>query len=120
MGCLTSAAATSAQGSAAHGEVKQLIEANPVMVFSKSYCSFCNATKSLLNKNGVPFKAVELDTYPGGDSMHKCLEAMTGQSTVPNIYIGKRQIGGNDKLQAMARNGSLKQRLDELGVPNRF
>lgn len=31
------------------------------VVFSKSYCPYCNATKSLLSELGAKYEAVELD-----------------------------------------------------------
>lgn len=37
------------------------IDENPVMVFSKSYCPYCNAAKALLRESGANFKAIELD-----------------------------------------------------------
>lgn len=32
-----------------------------IVVFSKSYCPYCNATKSLLGEFGAKYQAVELD-----------------------------------------------------------
>jgi hypothetical protein len=32
-----------------------------VVVFSKSYCPYCNASKSLLKEQGAKFVALELD-----------------------------------------------------------
>lgn len=46
---------------AAEKRVTALINENPVMVFSKSYCPFCDATKNLLNDLDAQCKIVELD-----------------------------------------------------------
>jgi glutaredoxin 3 len=47
------------------------IDKHPVMVFSKSYCPFCQATKELLEKKEVQFgfqyKVIELDQMGGKD-----------------------------------------------------
>ena len=75
------------------------------MVFSKSYCPFCNKTKQLLQRSQIAFKAVELDHEQGGDDMQIYLAKKTGQRTVPNIFINKKHLGGNDKLEAAAKNG---------------
>lgn len=32
---------------------------------------------------------------------------LTGQRTVPNIFIGQKHVGGNDKLQALHQKGEL-------------
>lgn len=50
---------------AAKTKAQQLIDDNAVMVFSKSYCPYCNATKRKLTdlgaKLGAKFNAIELD-----------------------------------------------------------
>jgi thiol-disulfide isomerase/thioredoxin len=49
--------------------VKAYIEQNPVMVFSKSYCPYCDQTKKLLDEKSAQFdfkyKVVELDKMDG-------------------------------------------------------
>jgi len=35
-----------------------------------------------------------------GDLVQDALQQMTGQRTVPNIFIGKKHIGGNSDLEA--------------------
>lgn len=37
------------------------INANKVMVFSKTYCPFCKMAKDALNQTGVKYGLVELD-----------------------------------------------------------
>ena len=34
---------------------------------------------------------------------------MSGQRTVPNVYINGKHLGGNDDTQAAASNGKLKE-----------
>ena len=82
-----------------------MIETNTVMVFSKSYCPFCNKTKDLLKRSQITFKAVELDIVPGGEAMQTYLAKKTGQRTVPNVFVNKKHVGGNDKVQAAAKSG---------------
>lgn len=41
---------------------------------------------------------------------------MTGQYTVPNIFIGQRQIGGNSELQALEKSGELDNMLKAAGA----
>ena len=38
-----------------------LLITDPLAVFSKSYCPYCNATKSLLSEMGAKYYAIELD-----------------------------------------------------------
>jgi len=46
---------------AAKSKTQQIIDANPVAVFSKSYCPHCRATKQLLSEQGAKFYLMELD-----------------------------------------------------------
>lgn len=39
-----------------------------------------------------------------GSAIQSTLADLTGQSTVPNIFIGQQHIGGNSELQAKKRN----------------
>ena len=47
--------------SAAKTKAQTLIDENPVMVFSKSYCPYCRATKQLLSEKGAKYEVLELD-----------------------------------------------------------
>jgi glutaredoxin len=42
-------------------KVQSIIDENPVAVFSKSYCPYCNQAKKLLSESGAKFYAIELD-----------------------------------------------------------
>lgn len=68
-------------------------------VFSKSYCPYCKATKSLLSEMGVKPYIIELDQVDDGADIQDALEDMTHQRSVPNIFIGQKHIGGNSELQ---------------------
>lgn len=49
-----------------------------------------------------------------GAEIQNALEDMTGQRTVPNIFINKQHIGGNSDLQA--KKGELPTLLSEAGA----
>ncbi|KAK0255831.1 Glutaredoxin [Friedmanniomyces endolithicus] len=68
-------------------------------VFSKSYCPYCKATKSLLSEMGAKAYIIELDQVDDGAAIQDALEEMTHQRSVPNIFIAKKHIGGNSDLQ---------------------
>lgn len=84
------------------------IDENAVVVFSKSWCPYCKAAKETLAGFGAKFNAVEcvvasvgqslymiiyhsnrLDQVEDGSAIQEALKEMTGQSTVPNIFIGQ-------------------------------
>ena len=97
-------------------KVEQYIAGNKVMVFSKSYCPFCDQTKDKLKGAGIEFHAIEMDNMPDGDAIHQALKKHSNQNTVPNTYIGGVHIGGNDDLTAKIANGQVKTALDNAGV----
>ncbi|KAF4310625.1 putative glutaredoxin protein [Botryosphaeria dothidea] len=86
--------------SAAKTKAQGIIDDNAVAVFSKSYCPYCRATKSLLSELGAKYYAIELDQVDDGAAIQDALEEITGQRSVPNIFIDKKHIGGNSDLQA--------------------
>lgn len=90
------------------------------VVFSKSYCPYCKATKRTLDGLKAKYKAYELNEESDGNELQAALLDISGQRTVPNIYIGKTHIGGNSDLESVARNGkdgkSLKELLEAAGA----
>lgn len=52
---------TSSNMSAAKTKAQTLIDENPVMVFSKSWCSYSRRAKQLLSETGAKFEVMELD-----------------------------------------------------------
>merc|ERR1712087_68665 len=101
-------------------DVDAKINAGGVVVFSKSYCPFAAKTKSLFKDNGVSAVVIELDQVDKGADMQAYLKTKTGQGTVPNVFINKAHIGGNDKCQALHSSGDLKKKLDEAGISHSF
>ena len=93
-------------------DIKDTITKNKVVMYSKSYCPFCNQCKGLFADKGIFDEAtiIELDLVDGGDEMQDALLSMTGQRTVPNVFIGGVHVGGNDDTQKAAKSG----KLDEL------
>jgi glutaredoxin 3 len=100
--------------SAAKVKAQKIIDENAVAVFSKSYCPYCNASKKLLDDSGAKYFAIELDQVDDGSAIQAALKEISGQSTVPNIYIGQKHIGGNSDLQA--KSGELKALLKSVGA----
>ncbi|KAK3032095.1 hypothetical protein RJ639_036309 [Escallonia herrerae] len=97
-------------------KAKELVSSNPVVVFSKSYCPFCVSVKKLLAEIGATFKAIELDRESDGSDLQSALAELTGQRTVPNVFIGGKHVGGCDKTTAMYKAGQLVPLLTEAGA----
>uniref|UniRef100_A0A7N8X587 thioredoxin-disulfide reductase (NADPH) n=1 Tax=Mastacembelus armatus TaxID=205130 RepID=A0A7N8X587_9TELE len=96
--------------------IQQLIDSNQVMVFSKSYCPYCVKVRSLLKKavwlHATPVGNFYLLLRNDGPNYQEMLLEMTGQKTVPNVFINKTHVGGCDKTMQAHKDGSLQQLLN--------
>ncbi|WYZ46771.1 hypothetical protein EsH8_IX_000996 [Colletotrichum jinshuiense] len=97
-------------------KVQQLIDDNKVVVFSKSYCPYCRATKSVLDELNADYEVLELDQIDDGSAIQDALQEITGQRTVPNSFISQKHIGGNSDLQGLLKGGKLENLLREAGA----
>merc|ERR1719343_748091 len=91
--------------------VSEEIKSNKVVVFSKSYCPFCKKTKKSLAKLGVDVTIYELDEMGNGDEIQENLLEVSGQKTVPNVFINGEHLGGNDDTQKAIKEGKLQDML---------
>ncbi|KAJ9620470.1 Glutaredoxin [Taxawa tesnikishii (nom. ined.)] len=96
--------------SAAKTKAQKIIDENGAVVFSKSYCPYCRATKELLTKLGAQYYTLELDQIDDGSAIQDALQEITNQRSVPNIFINKEHIGGNSDIQALPKD-QLKSKL---------
>lgn len=58
---------------------------------------------------------VELDLHPLGKQIQTRLGKMTGRSTVPNVMINGKSIGGGDDIAAMDLSNELADKIRGLG-----
>ncbi|KAI8364664.1 glutaredoxin-1 [Radiomyces spectabilis] len=92
--------------------VKEAINNNKVAVFSKSYCPYCSKAKNVFKELGQEFYVIELDQDDKGSAIQQYLAQLTGQRTVPNIFINGEHIGGCDSLLAIKSSGKLVKLLN--------
>jgi GrxC family glutaredoxin len=76
-----------------------------IKMYTKDYCSFCFAAKRLLSKRGFSFEEVNLSDEA---SKVKEMREATGGSTVPQIVIDGKAIGGYSELVEMDMDGKLE------------
>ncbi|XP_002973274.2 glutaredoxin [Selaginella moellendorffii] len=87
--------------------IKSKNEHNPVVIYSKSWCPYCSKVKGLFKKLGVKVVVVELDELVEEADVQAALKRMTGQSTVPNVFIGGKHVGGCDDTHRLHSQGKL-------------
>ena len=67
-----------------------------ITVFSKPGCPFCAKAKQLLQDRGLAYEEIVL----GKDATTTSVRAITGKTSVPQVFIGGQYIGGSEELEA--------------------
>jgi glutaredoxin len=93
--------------------VRTLIDSHNVLVFAKSYCPFCNKVKQLFKSLNVVFHSEDLDLQENGAAIQEELFNISGQKTVPNVFINKKHIGGCDKVHELHQSGQLMRLINK-------
>lgn len=65
-------------------------------IFTRAGCPHCARAKSLLKANNIPFEEIVLE---GRTLTTRSLMNITGKSSVPQVYIAGKLIGGADELE---------------------
>lgn len=76
-----------------------------VEIYTKWGCPYCVRAKALLDGKGVAY--TEYDITLGGPKRAEMSERVPGASTVPQILIDDRAVGGCDDIHALDRAGKL-------------
>lgn len=76
-----------------------------IEIYTKFGCPYCTRAKRLLAEKDVEYE--EYDITLGGPKRAEMLERSGGASTVPQIFIDGRHIGGSDDLAALEDAGKL-------------
>lgn len=85
-----------------------------ITIYTTATCPYCIAAKRLLNEKGAAFTEVSVDGDRAGRALMS--KRASGRTTVPQIFIGDRHIGGCDDLYQLEREGRLDPLLSELGA----
>lgn len=76
-----------------------------VEIYTKAWCPYCVRALKLLAGKGVAVE--EHDITMGGPSRVEMIQRSDGRTTVPQVFIDGRHIGGSDDLAALDRQGGL-------------
>lgn len=76
-----------------------------IVVYSSAFCPYCRRARALLDGKGARYTVLDVDRDP---RLWDEIVARTGRSTVPQILIGDRHVGGCDDLVALERRGELE------------
>lgn len=76
-----------------------------VEIYTKPTCGFCHMAKRLLTTKNVSFAEVNITAQP--EKRAEMIQRANGGTTVPQIFIDGRHIGGCDDLFALENAGKL-------------
>lgn len=65
-----------------------------ISLFTKVGCPFCARAKAMLKERGMDYEEIVL----GKEITTRSLQAVTGATTVPQVFINGTRIGGSDDL----------------------
>lgn len=80
-----------------------------IEIYTKAFCPYCYRAKHLLDGKGAVYE--EIDITMGGPRRAEMLERSEGRTTVPQVFIDGKHIGGSDDLAALDRKGGLDELL---------
>ena len=81
-----------------------------VEIYTKAFCPYCSRAMRLLDSKGVASE--EYDITMGGPKRAEMIERANGRTTVPQVFIDGRHVGGSDDLAALDREGKLDPLLE--------
>ena len=76
-----------------------------IEIYTKAFCPYCSRARRLLDDKQVEYE--DIDITMGGPRRTEMIQRAQGRSTVPQIFIDGRHIGGSDDLAALERRGGL-------------
>jgi glutaredoxin 3 len=76
-----------------------------IEIYTQPWCPYCSRAISLLAGKGAAFR--EIDAPHGSAERQEAIRRSGGRTTMPQIFIDGRHIGGSDDLVALDRAGGL-------------
>ena len=80
------------------------MSAPKVVMYTTDWCPYCARARSLLASKGIAVEEIDIEAVEGARNE---MEARSGCSSVPQIFIGEQHVGGCDELHALELAGRL-------------
>lgn len=81
-----------------------------VEIYVKTTCSYCMRARRLLDEKKVDYAAYVVDFDSA--KRQEMIQRADGRTTVPQVFIGGRHVGGCDDLMALEQRGELDRLLE--------
>ncbi|XAR53193.1 hypothetical protein NMG60_11021642 [Bertholletia excelsa] len=82
-----------------------------ISFFSRSNCRDCSAVRSFFRERGLKYAEINIDVYPTREME---LVERTGSSSVPQIFLNEKLLGGLVVLNSLRNSGLLEQKLKDM------
>jgi glutaredoxin 3 len=73
-------------------------------MYATAACPYCERARRLFQRKGVGYNEIRVDQEP---ERWAEMEARSGRSTVPQIFVGEHHVGGYDDTAALDVEGGL-------------
>ncbi|HEX5066779.1 MAG TPA: glutaredoxin 3 [Myxococcota bacterium] len=80
-----------------------------IVMYTTQWCPYCRNAKALLARKGQKWEEIDVEAEP---ARRREMVERSGRTSVPQIWIGERHVGGCDDLIALERSGELDALLD--------
>jgi glutaredoxin 3 len=77
-----------------------------ITIYTKDWCPYCTAAKKLLADKGASFTEIDIGAKP--DMREEMIQKAGGRTSVPQIFIDGRHIGGCDDIYALDARDELE------------
>ena len=85
-----------------------MIVAADVKIYTREWCGYCTAALRLLKQKGVAFEHIDAT---GNPDLRRWLVEATGRTTVPQIFIDGKAVGGYTDIRDLDERGILDRLL---------
>ncbi|MBX3502487.1 MAG: glutaredoxin 3 [Alphaproteobacteria bacterium] len=76
-----------------------------VEMYTTQWCGYCARARALLERKGVPYTEYDVEEEAGRREEARARSG--GRTSVPQIFIDGKHIGGSDEMAALDRAGKL-------------
>lgn len=79
-----------------------------IVLYTTGMCPYCIRARNLLDKKGVTYTEFRIDEQP---ELRSEMESRSSRTSVPQIFIGERHVGGFDDMAELDVLGELDELL---------
>ena len=73
-------------------------------MYATGWCPYCTRARRLFESKGVAFEEIDIDEVEGARAE---MRKRSGRTSVPQIFINDRHVGGYDDTKALDDAGQL-------------